>query len=316
MNPATGGSSAPDVTLASCGLADGTTWETGQGIGSDHLPVTTTVLTSANKLTRRGRGRPAFKKADWERFRRVYGELAARWPTTDPTTITELDRRLAETILKAAKRSIPFSNGGKTRAPFWNADCGVAVEAREAARRATARDHSAEEVRAYEEARRDADRVIGEQKTAFLRNKIAEMGPNQDMWGLIRVLDGRKPPAKPAEPLQRPALPGCAAPTRPAITDREKANALCKAYAAVSRIPTDKTADWPIKLEARAAVSGCTCSGLRTDMCSPFSMAELDAALSKIKARKNPGPDKAANDLLKQLGLPGKRHLLNLLNRS
>ena len=50
------------------------------------------------------------------------------------------------------------------------------------------------------------------------------MGPNQDMWRLIRVLDGRKPPAKPAEPLQRPALPGCLAPARQAITDREKVN--------------------------------------------------------------------------------------------
>ena len=185
-----------------------------------------------------------------------------------------------------------------------------------ARRRATARDRSAEEVRAYGEARRDADRVIREQKTDFLRNKITKMGPNQDMWALIRVLDGRKPPAKPAEPLQHPALPGCPAPARPAITDREKANALCQAYAAVSRIPTDKTAGRPIKLEARAAASGCACGGLRTDMCSPFSMAEMDAALAKIKAGKSTGPDKIVNDILKQLSLPGKRHLLDLLNRS
>ena len=45
-------------------------------------------------------------------------------------------------------------------------------------------------------------------------------------------------------------------------------------------------------------------------------MAELDAALNKIKAGKSPGPDKIANDMLKQLSLPGKRYLLDLLNRS
>ena len=73
---------------------------------------------------------------------------------------------------------------------------------------AAARDRTAEDVRAYGEARRNTDRIIREQNTAFLRQKIVEMGPNQDMWGLIRVLDGRKPPAKPAEPLQRPELPG------------------------------------------------------------------------------------------------------------
>ena len=61
------------------------------------------------------------------------------------------------------------------------------------------------------ERRKETDGIIREQKAAFLRAKIAEMDPNQDMWDLIRVLVGRKPPAKPAEPLQRHStsrLPG------------------------------------------------------------------------------------------------------------
>ena len=318
MNPATGGSSAPDVTLASGGLGGGATWETGAGIGSDHLPIITTIPTAPPKPTRRGRGRPAYRKANWAEFRRAYDQLASRWATpAEPPTATELDRRLSSTILRAAKRTIPYGNGGKTRAPFWNAACDSAVRARDAARRrASAPNRTAEEVRAYGEERRRADRVIRDEKTAFLRDKIAELGPNQDMWGLIRVLDGRKPPAKPAEPLVRPTLPGHPAPARPATSDKEKADALCQAYAAVSRIPTDKTADRPIKLEARAAVGACSCGGSQLGMCSPFSMAELEAALGKIKAGKSPGPDKVANDLLKQLSPLGKRHLLDLVNRS
>ena len=99
--------------------------------------------------------------------------------------------------------------------------------------------HTADEVRAYGAAREHADRVLREEKTSFLRKKISELCPNMDLWGLIRTLDGRKPPAKPAEPLNRPETPGCTAPSRPAITDREKANALYQAYAAMSRIPSN-----------------------------------------------------------------------------
>ena len=318
MNPATGGSSAPDVTFATGGLAGGATWTTGSGIGSDHLPITTTIPTAPPKPERRGRGRPAFRKANWEQFRRTYDQLTTRWTTpAEPPTAAELDRRLSGTILRAAKQAIPFGNGGKTRAPFWNAACDAAVKARDDARkRATAQDRTADDIRAYGEARRSADRVIRDEKTAFLRAKIAELGPNQDMWGLIRALDGRKPPAKPAEPLQRPTLPGRPAPTHPATSDKEKADALCQAYAAVSRIPSDKTADRPIRLEARAAARACNCGGTRTGICSPFSMSELEAALDKIRAGKSPGPDRVANDLLKQLSPLGKRHLLELLNRS
>ena len=63
-------------------------------------------------------------------------------------------------------------------------------------------------------------------------------------------------------------------------------------------------------------MSDCSCGGARTGMCGPFSMAELEMALSKIKAGKSPGPDRVANDLLKQLSPLGKHHLLELLNRS
>ena len=135
----------------------------------------------------------------------------------------------------------------------------------------------------------NADRTIREEKAGFLHRKIADLGVNADLWSLIRTLDGRKPPAKPAEPLTRKAAPGRPAPTRPAVTDKEKANALCQAYAAMSRIPTNKTTDRPIKLEARAAVATCECQDQRSGPRAPFSAAELDEALCKLNTGKSPG---------------------------
>ena len=112
------------------------------------------------------------------------------------------------------------------------------IKDRDAARAtATAPNHTADEVRAYGAAREHADRVLREEKTSFLRKEISELGPSMDLLSLIHTLDGRKAPAKPAEPLNSPKTPGCTTPSHPAITDREKANALCQACAAVSRIP-------------------------------------------------------------------------------
>lgn len=317
INPATGGLSAPDITLATADIAGGANWSTGEGMGSDHLPILTTINVAKQKPQRRGRGRLALRKADWDKYKQAFDHLAGKWHVRDATTVKDLDCRLTETITRAARQTIPYGNGGKNRDPFWSETCDEAVKARDEARaKAAAANHTPDDVRIYREARENADRVLREEKNNFLHKKIAELGPNADLWNLIRVMDGRKPPAKPAEPLLRPGTPGCPAPSRPAVSDREKANALCQAYAAVSRIPTDKTADRPIKLEARRAVASCACDGHRHGPCAPFSPAELDAALDKLKTGKSPGPDGVPNELLKQLSATGKSLLLTLINKS
>ena len=137
-----------------------------------------------------------------------------------------------------------------------------------------------------------------------------------DLWSLICTLDGRKPPAKLAEPLNGPVTPGCTAPSRPAITDREKANAFYQAHAAVSKIPSDKTAERPIKLEARAATATFSCDGRRNSPCAPFSKQELKTALKQLKTSKSPGPEGIPNELLRQLSSTGKDHLLSVINKS
>ena len=61
------------------------------------------------------------KKADWEKYRQTLDNLAAQW---DEETVNlsgrELDKRLIETITRAAHRTIPYGKGGKGREPFWN----------------------------------------------------------------------------------------------------------------------------------------------------------------------------------------------------
>ena len=155
------------------------------------------------------------------------------------------------------------------------------------------------------------------ERTAFFHQKVTELKPDGDMWHLIRTMDGRRPPSKPAVSIARPGTPGQPSqPTRPVVTDKEKAELFCQAYAGVSRLPKDKTSDHSIKIEARRAMSQPCCSGDRTAICSPFSRRELLLAIRKLRKGRSPGTDHVTNDMLHQLSSAAERQLLEVLNWS
>ena len=318
QNPSTGGVSAPDVSLVSRDLlrSRDVTWVTQRGIGSDHLPILVTLSSSVQRPRREGRGRFSHRRADWPKFREELDRLITAW-SAQPTSLSEAASRLAATILRAARASIPFGNGRGRRPPFWNQACQDAADRREEARVAASRSRSRADVLRYQEVRTAADKVVDQERAAFFRQKMAELKPDGDMWHLIRTMDGRRPPAKPAVAISRPGTTGQPAqPTRPAVTDREKAELFCQAYAQVSRLPKDKASDQPIKIEARRATSQTCCSGGRDAFCSPFSRRELLLGIRKLRKGRSPGVDQVTNDMLHQLSPTAERHLLEVLNWS
>ena len=318
----TEGRSAPDVTMLSQSLARSreVKWATQRGIGSDHLPILTTISASCTRIRGRrgGRGRFCHRRADWTNFRLRCDQLISDW-SDQPISLSAACRRLTDTILQAARSSVPFGSGSGRRPPFWNAECQAAVDARERALAAATRSgHSSEDVRRYQAARAAADHAVAQQKTEFFNKKLAEMGPDKDMWSLIKTMDGRIPPARPAVSISRPGVEGQPSqPTRPAITDREKAELFCQSYARVSRLLKTKITDHPIKVEARgAAASTACCSGQRTAFCSPFSLQELRQAVAKLKPGRSPGTDSITNDMIHQLSPRAESEMLALINRS
>ena len=317
-NPATGGRSTPDITVVSADMAVGTTWETTVDMGSDHLPILTTVPTARTKPKREGRKRFSWRKAQWREYQRILEERMKDWETTPDMSATAKDKRLTAAILEAAKATIPLGNR-RARPPFWNERCEAATRERAEARKQVSRPPAtggerAEAIRRYTTAKQEANDVIKAEKETYLNEKLADMKPDGNMWGLIQSLDGRRSPAKPAVPLERPSSPG-QPPKRPAATDSQKANLLYQMYAEVSRIPKSRE-DKPIKLEARAATRQCTCNGDRTGICSPFSTEEIKTAMSKLRTKKAAGPDGIPNELLKNLPPRALEHLLDLVNTS
>ncbi|KAF0297262.1 RNA-directed DNA polymerase from mobile element jockey [Amphibalanus amphitrite] len=186
-----GGRSTPDLTLVSGDLAGGAEWETGPGLGSDHLPIYLTLPTINQRPKRKGPGRFRQKKADWEAFRRHLDTEISKWPSHD-APLHQQESRLTGAIITAAKRSIPFGNGGGGKPPFWNESCQKAVDLREGAQsRASTPDHTADDITAAREARQNATNTINREKTAYVNRQLEEMGADTDLWRTIKILDGR-----------------------------------------------------------------------------------------------------------------------------
>ena len=237
INPSSGGKSAPDITFTSGDLAQSTEWTTQPNMGSDHLPITTTLDTNPISQPQK-RGAFNYKKADWAGFRKTLNEDMAKWTTPENLTAKDLDARFTESVMKAAKQNIPYGCGNRKGTPFWNERCQEAVDKRnEAQRKATSPNHTREDVEQYKTLRKEADDTIFEEKREHFKTKLSEMGPDADLWGLIKSMDGRRPSAKPAATIIRPNTQGPAGQTKPATTDKEKANMFAKQYQSVAKLP-------------------------------------------------------------------------------
>jgi hypothetical protein len=79
VNPATGGVSAPDVTVIPGRLAGTEDWQVGRPIGSDHLPITLMLPIGREICSRAGKGRFNLKKANWSQFEMLVERRMTRW---------------------------------------------------------------------------------------------------------------------------------------------------------------------------------------------------------------------------------------------
>ena len=99
--------------------------------------------------------------------------------------------------------------------------------------------------------------------------------------------------------------------------DRSKAEAFARTYANVSRHVRLRRRDRTVKAELKSLQARpCSCDGLRSDACQPFSREELMTQLKKMKAKKAPGADGVCTEHLKHLGPVAQDVLLRLINRS
>ena len=303
-NPATGNTSAPDLTIHSLSWFGQVEWTPlSNSMGSDHQPILITVRTKVKRAPKRPSTRLSYKKADWTKYKdSINSQLLAARPRR---SCNGRLKQLTKIIKAAAKESIP-TGSSRNRVPWWNEEVQDAVDKRQQAR---ANIHLSEVHRnAWIEQCRETDRVINNAKSTSWRKYASSLSATSNIrgvWRTIKAIDGRGSSTPSGATLIKNG--------RPISSSKGKAAAFIQEYASVSNVKSSKE-DRPFQKYTRNLVRRkCSCQDAT---CRPFQPTELKQALRKIKANSSPGPDGISNQMLLHLPEKGLDALLDLFNQA
>ena len=269
---------------------------------SDHLPTFLHLegCSRWDPLTTRGRWK--LDDALWPRWVREMKELNLLCSgdlDTDVQSFVAQTLSVSEAVFRRTSGRYSF----KYSAPWWNADCSLAIACRRRAKRILRRHYSAANFIAYRRAVASSKRTIRQTKRSFWRNfcsLLSSTTPLARVWRIYRSISGRTPP-------QRFPLV-----TQFVLTSlSDKANALADYFSQIVGTPKPVANEDAICREIELALLTP-----HESLDRPFSPYELSAMLVSLPRDKACGVDNIPYEFL--VRLPGTAHqfLLGLCNTS
>ena len=269
---------------------------------SDHLPTFLHLegCSRWDPLTTRGRWK--LDDALWPRWVREMKELNLLCSgdlDTDVQSFVAQTLSVSEAVFRRTSGRYSF----KYSAPWWNADCSLAIACRRRAKRILRRHYSAANFIAYRRAVASSKRTIRQTKRSFWRNfcsLLSSTTPLARVWRIYRSISGRTPP-------QRFPLV-----TQFVLTSlSDKANALADYFSQIVGTPKPIANEDAICREIELALLTP-----HESLDRPFSPYELSAMLVSLPRDKACGVDNIPYEFL--VRLPGTAHqfLLGLCNTS
>ena len=226
--------SRPDLTIVSSDLKNRCSTQVLEDLGSDHLPILTTVKMN-QKYHSKFRARWNFKKANWEKFETLTNALLGPIETTESIDVTS--NKITTAILQAANASIP-RGCRKNYRPFWNNEIQQAVTERKSARKDLEKTPSVENRIKYNK----ASAIVKRQVNLAKKEKWANTCENIDLskngsaaWSLLCSLSGENRKTNPKPMIEDKIT---------ITTNRKKAESFNKHFATVNKsakkTPKDK----------------------------------------------------------------------------
>ena len=291
--------SRPDLTFVSSDLD--ATCTVLAGIGSDHKPILIN-LPKPESQPQQQKLRWNFQKARWKDYNKSTEESFKSFNLDLEKDPDSLEKKFSTTILEASKKNIPRGFQKKYK-PFWTSEVEVAVSKRQQARLTLEETPNLTNKIAYNKATAKAQQTILEAKRKKWQTTVSNIDlrrNGREAWTLVNNLSGNKRKSNP-----KPMPDG--------ETSQKKANLLNNHFYRTNKSRNDKENDETLlqELKNHEKKPASTSNPLFED---PFTKAELDHAIRKLKNKKSPGPDKIHNEMLKNLGPNGRKVLLHLIN--
>jgi ribonuclease HI len=305
INPATGGSSSPDVTIMHASWVSRVSWTIDAEVGSDHAAVLTVVEVALDGISEASEQRCGWnwQKADWASYQKLTeDELdGGQWEETSES-LTIWERRFSGVLRAAALKHIGRLKTSAFRKPWMTPALREAIRYRNQLRR-----NVAEHRQEWVDACRRVQDVAEEERKRCWAEFVEELDGAADqskVWRVMKGLSGKSVSSSKNEALLHNG--------RSLVGNEAKADAFMSAYAAVSRYklePDDRSVQKRVAKQMRGPY-------VEASEERPFSLDELEEALLCTKTKGAPGGDEIAPPLLQNLGPVGKGVLLKLLNRS
>jgi len=303
-NRSTGNGSSPDITLCGSKWSGKCTWSVQECIGgSDHLPILITVQTKVHYQPVLGKKpRWRIKGVDWSKFQAAVEDAT---DLLDPSLPIKARVVQFTTLLTdAAKKHVGRVKIGKRTKSWMNPAIRTAIGKRNKLRRGL---KTKEERQAWLKACKEVNEEIQAAKTESWRNLLEDALASDDeskLWRIIKDLNGSPEDNAPNEAMVHNG--------RIITSNRKKADAFARHYAAVSRLKFTKEE----REENRRLRKILESPSVGNSSCSDFTLGELKTAIAKMKRKGAAGPDEIPPSFLKALGSKALSELLAIFNLS
>lgn len=312
INVTTGTESALDITLVASSLAGITKWEvwTKTTLGSDHYPVHCCIGEKVEKRVESGAKKWLFEKANWEEFQRLSEEVITTVDLEDEVDL--INKRITAAIITTAEKSIPRSKGTskKRLVPWWTEECNLAVKTRNRAFRVLKRTHTMVNLIHYIKAQAEVRKTVRRAKRESWRNfcdTIVRTTSVGQVWGMVKRMGGDR------RDWEYPVMEEEGG---KAVTDKEKAEVMAKAFAKVHS-SDNLTEEGNRRRERMLSQYSKLINWKQSNndgLDDPFTLAEMIRAIKKSRPT-SPGKDQVGYAMLKYLGERALNKMLGLYNK-
>lgn len=270
---------------------------------SDHRPVLISLDFDFKFENKKALSRWNYRKADWKNYSQSSDQYLDGIRDKTESLASKV-KKLNEGILKAAKESIP-RGCRKNYRPYWTPELDEAEKAVEATRKISEEQPSTENNIRFKAATAKLKRVTSTASKTSWHEKTNGLNLDKSghkLWNLCKSLNNERNPQAPVILKKNGDV----------YHGKEAARLFIEKYETISCIDVSKDEEAEMKAASKEAESG----KYPQEMLLPFTILELEAALSSVKEKRAPGIDGITGELLKNLGHKGKKKLLQLFNES
>ena len=309
LNRATGGLSAPDVSLVHNSLLAGAEWKVLPLLGSDHNPISMTLEASPVVVKEcESKLRWDWRNANWEEYGSAVDLAVAEAQSgMGQASMEEKVKLLQESMDNAAKAHIGMVRVKSEGRNWMTPELKAAIRRRNwlARRIATHREAWLEACR---EVREKTSSAKSESWRSFVESLDGQANTSR-VWGVIRSLNGKSPKTDARNAMLEHRGKAIYSPAG-------KAEAFCQHYAAVSRHSFTREERKTERFVRREMTVAGRATGPVNRESAEFTLGELKMALKNAKGKGAPGPDGIAPQFLRNLGEVALDFVLSIFNES